>query len=230
MKPGLDRLPQLGDLSGAYDRLQFQSPSASDEQSLALYSQWTRFDARLAEIWIGYVSGAWKSLDPMKFHSQFVKQPWPSVAGVLLEFVKNAQKSKAERTHFNSWKQLVLYGIDPAPWQLFFISGRGPGSASMREDAELSLGEFRKWGYLSRDQLVRKKGQQTLAPEVREKILARICRHRGRITVQHYWDAIDHAVSRRQAERDLLRCIWLKPVGATRGREYRVIGARKPPS
>ena len=234
MKPGLEYLPQLADLTVAYDALQELTPSRASESDLALYSQWARFDARLAEIWITYVAKYWQTIHPLSLHRELEEQPWPAAAGPLLEFVKHLARRQDRKITklYKAWAGLVLEGVKPAPWQLFFISNRKPASRAVIADAEYSLQEYRKWGFLSQDVVISKAEQKrsagirthTFSPEVRSNILHRLIQEHARINLSLYLSAVDHSISRRQAERDLSSCPALTPEGKTKARQYRVSG------
>jgi len=226
---GLEALPQIADLKNAYEKLQFHIPTPPTEKELALYSQWARFDARLGEIWIDHLANDWKKLNPISLNEELLRLPWPAAAGVLLEFVSNKIRDRSVRDHLLTWMHSVLYGIKPAPFQMFYISGRKPGSPSMLEDSELPLQEYRRWGFLARDSLVGKQSfdRGELSPDIRKKYLKKLCSSRMRIDLDTYWNEIGKVISRRQAERDLRECAWLKPVGNTRARQYLVTRTEK---
>src|SRR4030081_1425871 len=90
---GLIHIPSLPDLKRAYDELQFKG-EVQYENHFAIYSQWTRFDPRLAEIWVKAILSAWKRLNPVGLNRSLKDQPWPNAAGVLLQFAASAIPSK----------------------------------------------------------------------------------------------------------------------------------------
>jgi hypothetical protein len=233
MKNGLKKIPTDQDLAKAYAALR----GALGAGELAAYSQWTRFDPRLAEIWVKAVLERWKSVHPIELHESLKREPWPGAAGVLLEFVARAVRAEpAEARLFKLWKEMVLQGFGRAPWEQYFIGQRRIAGKAMIEDARFSLSEYRKWGYLGREILFNKQafppelqgtrrgrsggGTHSLALEVREGILKELLRERPRITTRDYIQALGNSISPRQAERDLLGARWLMPVGNTKGRSF----------
>ncbi len=77
MRPGLERIPSQGDLERAYADL--GDDPAPD--ALARYAQWSRFDPRLAEIWVATLLREWKRVHPIELREALLKQPWPAAAG-----------------------------------------------------------------------------------------------------------------------------------------------------
>ncbi len=231
MRPGLERIPSQGDLERAYADLS----GAPGPQALARYSQWSRFDPRLAEIWVATLLREWKRVHPIELREALLKQPWPAAAGPLIEFVARAVRARpADSRTFRAWKLMATDGLAPADWEQFFIGQRRIAGAAMLEDARFALGEYRRWGYLSREVLFNKQrfpaelrgtrrgreggGTHSLAPEVRQEILRELLRDRSRISTRDYLQAVGNCISERQATRDLLRSRWVTPAGQTKGR------------
>src|SRR5262245_10218933 len=78
---GLSSVPSLKSLQFAYDKLLKNSFSAKD---LALWTQWSRLDPRLAEILVSNFSKNWKKISPIELNIEILKQPWSAALGVLL--------------------------------------------------------------------------------------------------------------------------------------------------
>ncbi len=224
--------PQTNDLANAYSRLQHLRPQPPNESAVALYSQWARFDPRLAEIWVKFIAASWQSLNPIALRSELIQLPWPGVAGVLLEFSKRA--ISGDRGLFNAWMNLVLHGLPPGDWEQFFIGQHKPGGKAMFDDARFSLAEYRKWGYLGRAILFNKQRlpkdvaahgpragtTHTMDFGTRIEVIRSLLEKAPSLTARDYREATENAISARQAERDLLSCSWLAPHGSTRGRYY----------
>ena len=92
---GLLDIPNESSLTGAYSRLQAALMAKKKDRAsrikcseLAVWSQWTRFDARLGEILIDYLSRNWKRINGVNLNNQISKQPWPAILGVILEHVQ----------------------------------------------------------------------------------------------------------------------------------------------
>lgn len=217
----MNRIPSESDLHAAYEALQFSEPNLAN---FALWSQWSRFDARLAEIWIGAIVRHWKTIHPVPFREQILKQRCPQVVGVLLEFakVKIAQhaEQKDDVSLFSAWTATVLQGLQPVPWQQFFVGLQPLASRSMLASARLTSEEYRRWGFLGSDSLLPKSTRVQFSVDVRKRIRGELVSRQGRLTVTEYLHAVRGSVSRRQAERDLLSDPHLRAVGSTRARFF----------
>ncbi|HTL12329.1 MAG TPA: hypothetical protein VL588_07565 [Bdellovibrionota bacterium] len=218
---GLDRIPGEADLLGAYERLQSLRPPEPGARDLALWSQWSRLDPRLGELWIAHVARRWRLLAPTELNAALLPQPWPAAAGPLLEQVPFVLGVRSRE--FGLWAKLALSGIRAANHGLYFLGLRVPGGAHQREDARLAFGLYRRWGFLARDLLLNKapRGDRTLIPwDVRREVLRDLLARSPRITVSDYEQALSGWVGRRQAERDLTRA-GLRGSGRTKARIYR---------
>ncbi|MBI4404620.1 MAG: hypothetical protein HY537_10685 [Deltaproteobacteria bacterium] len=225
---GLKIIPSHGDLKLGYEKLLHKHPSAPSETELARYSQWSRFDPRLAEICVIYLSNTWEKLNPISLRKALLMEPWPSAQAVLFEFVSQviATLKKEQLRLFRCWSRTVTLGFAKAFTEQFFIGLRQLGATTMTDDARFSLAEYCKWGYLSREILI-PKGRRaqsgrsfSLTHETRQEILKSLLEKSTRITTEDYWKALEHCISRRQAERDLTSNQLLKPKGHTKARYF----------
>jgi hypothetical protein len=217
---GLSSIPQESDLLSAYNALLGEVTISQ----LAIYSQWSRFDPRLAELWVKWLGSNWKKINPMKLREAVAIQIWPAAVSVLLEFVIYSLP-KEDHSIFHHWKSLIQIGIEKAHFEQYFIGLRSPGGKIMFDDARFSLQEYSKWGYLGRDVLLNKAGVQiaktcSLDIKTRQEILIGLFEKQKRITVFDYWTAIGKSVSRRQAERDLAKFPNIEALNHTKGRYY----------
>ena len=223
MQGGLVKIPGERALHKAYDSLLHKKPAPSYHH-LALYSQWARFDPRLAEIWVRYVSREWVHLNPLELRLHLFKQPWPSCAGVLLLFVKNyleAEKHLDPTIHLlEHWSYLVAGGALKGCDEQFFVGLRQVAGKSMFDDARYSLSEYRKWGYFSRENLTHGKSAGSLSVTTRQEMLRELLEKHVRIRTATYWEAIGRCVSKRQAERDLEKSLLLRIRGQTSARYF----------
>jgi len=225
---GLDRIPRVDELSQCYRILQSGASSISPS-AYALWSQWSRFDPRLAEQWIGRIVQDWRRLNPWELGLALQDQPWPAAAGALLSQARDLLIPGESRGVFQSWVDCVMSGIGPAHGEQFFIGLRALGGAAMRADAELTLTSYQEWGYLGREVLINKArpGQVTLvAPSIRRRALDELVREASKqgkaLRISEYIAKLNGCVGRRQAELDLRAHPALKALGRTRGRRYRV--------
>jgi hypothetical protein len=214
---GLLFIPDHRQLEQAYN--EFLGKMLSCEQ-LSQYSQWSRFDPRLAEIWVKWVSENWTQLNPLELRKELNKQAWPSAAAVLIEFlVPNLADRTFSKSVFLKWKDILLIGTRNAHFEQFFIGNRSIGGTLMLRDAQHAAPQYLKWGYLARENLWNKKN--AISPRnYEERMLAckSLFNKVDRITTDQYLELIQHTVSKRQAERDLAASPFLHPHRNTRGR------------
>ena len=236
---GLAQIPGVEELTQAYARL--QGGGGLETRELALYSQWSRFDPRLAEQLVSHLTRHWRSLDPHALHAELSLQPWPAAMGVLLEQASlDEELARGEARRVRRLAELVLEGLPRGEGASFFIATRAFAGKLMRLDAELATRPYLRWGYLGRERLVNKAsarglGERTLLSRTRRvKVLSELVQERresGRpLTVQDYrarLEALGGGVGLRQAELDLASHPELTPRGVTRGRVYLPV-ARRP--
>jgi len=218
MKVGLKKCPGIRDLEEGYNQILSAERTANgkiDLNSFATFCQWSRFDSRMGEICIQFLSRYWKEINPVELHDAFAQQPWPSILGVLLEFFKD------KSTLFQMWKKTATCDFQKANWEQFFIGKRKIGGQMMFDDARFSLEEYRRWGYLARELLINKNDKEvSYSYETRLQILKEMLITHPRITTQQYWELIGKSVSKRQAERDLKDSNLLRSRGNTKGRYF----------
>lgn len=209
---GLSPLPSSSALALATETLlaalHARGARLPSEEDLALWSQWVRFDPRLGEVWIQWVAQSWSRLDALALNSAFEAQPWPAVAGVLLDHVR------IRDPRFRAWRSLALAGIRPAhrgALEQFFIGLRAFAGEAGRQDILEAARPFEKWGYGARDLLLNKafarkdhtwmsRSKRLAKLRVLQKKFAR----EGRILrASDYLREMRGAVSQRQAQLDL---------------------------
>ncbi len=227
---GLEKIPATKNLADAYDTLlgdKVGTGSGIPELKIALWTQWSRFDPRLAEILVEFISRRWEAIPPLPLRKALLDSPWPSAFGVIFENTLSAGLiPPGQRRVFRHWGAVVLSGVAPASNEQFFFGIRKVGGSEMMKDVVESSKSYLKWGYFGRELLLNKaapsESRTELPATARERFLRELISGRNRITVNDYREALDHRVSRRQAELDLARSKDLIPVGNTRGRFYRV--------
>lgn len=210
-------VPSQRNLESAYAKLLY--PKALTLQQVIEFSQWGRFDPRLAQIWVGYLSNHWEEWDPLRFGQQLIESTWPAAVGVLLEFATRLAK-KDDANSFIHWRSLVLSKVEKASGELFFMGLRKIGGYEMAKDAEFPTEEYATWGYLGRENLIPKKGTVSYSKQTRLRILRSLCEKYRYIKVQDYHQEILACVSLRQAERDLQNSKFLRAIGNSSGRRW----------
>jgi hypothetical protein len=223
---GLHAIPSETELMLAYARLQGDESVPIAPAELALWSQWSRFDPRLAEQCVESIGRAWKRIPPVELHELLVRQPWPAAFGVWVEHITVFKPVPlADRALFQTWADCVMAGIQPAEYEQFFIGLRALGGPAMRADATLALEPYLRWGYLGREILINKfvmepQGKTLVPARARRAALDELIRARRRLTLRDYRDALGGWVSSRQAEYDLAAHPRLLARGRTKARIY----------
>jgi hypothetical protein len=225
---GLLFIPSLEEKENAYACLEqdFRHPKdrAVNLEQWALWSQLTRFDPRLGELWVKAISIVWESLDPLRFREALLKQPWPACAGVLFLQVNIHLLAPPVRPLFRAWSQLVLTGVPKAENQFYFIGTFAFAGKQIQKDAESSFKSFLRWGFLGQATFMNKASSQPskseISPSQRRAKLDLLISRQSRFTVHDYIAVLAEGVSIRQAQLDLASHPRLKAVGNTRGRFY----------
>ncbi len=217
MKIGFMHCPTLQDLEKAYHVIFQTNGKAMNLNTFSQFCQWTRFDSRLGEICVQFLSKHWETIHPLELRTAFLQSPWPAVLGVLLEFCFKKD------LFFKHWKKLATFEIKKANGEQFFIGKRKIAGSLMLDDVRFSLEEYRRWGYFGREVLVNKQNESTqphLAYSTRIEILKELLKTHPKIKTRHYWEAVGKCISIRQAERDLRNFPHLKSCGHTKGKFF----------
>lgn len=219
---GLIQIPSLNDLIKAYNDLQSQDLT---EKNLLDYFQWVRFDPRLGEILVQKIFHDWKSLNPFKIYQGLQGTVWPSVMGVLLDSVQ-IKILKNESKSFQAWKTSILYKMNKAEFQQFFIGLSAFAGKKVSEQVENSNKIFKKWNFYGNQLLYNKEKNQKNDKSLYSKAdrLNKLNQYLGknkkRITVNDYLKIFPVPISRRVAEMDLKNHSKLTAKGYTQNRYY----------
>ena len=215
-------VPTLYDLQKAYAVLLHRKPACAGIKDIVRFSQWSRFDPRLAEICVFYFSREWKRINPMELRTAALNGGAAAVIAVFFEFTRKIIKKEDPSSFllFECWRKLVTINMQKAQGELFFIGLRQLGGKAMEEDAIYASDEFRKWGFLSQENLIPKSVGGILSPSTRNELLKAFLLKSNRIRINDYWHLIGKCISRRQAERDLQKSTLLQSKGKTKGKYY----------
>ena len=215
---GLSRIPSNRLLKVAYQALLHDG--MVNERKIALWSQFVRFDPRLGEILVNYLRLHWELLNPSILNKELKCQPWPQSAGVLTEFARKLIP-KSQKKIFGFWSNIVTSGVSTLPSGQFFIGLRSMAGPLMRDDARFSSTEYSRWGFLSRENLVSKNTVSLhLLQETRFEIIKTLLRSKKYFRVLEYLEALNFSILRRQAQRDLASCPFIKATGVTKAVRY----------
>jgi hypothetical protein len=200
----------------------FGKPSA--EELVVLAAQAARHDARLLWVTVELLARDWARLNPLLLRRGALRARWPAAVAVALEFARRAAGSR----ELDDYVRLVTAPIAPAAGERFFLGGHAFAGPLARRDAEESLAEYKRWGYLGREEPFSKelgtRARGTLRRPERMNLLRRLAERRGAVTFAEYAAAVRGHVTARQLSRDLRDAPFLKKEGRTRGTRYRLVG------
>jgi hypothetical protein len=201
-------------------RYAWRHGSPSPEELLVLAAQSARHDPRLLWVVVELLARSYASFNPLELRRAALRARWPAALGVALEFARKAAPS----AELDDYARFVSAPITPARGERFFMGTRAFGGGLARRDAEESLAEYKRWGYLAREAPFAKElgsaARGTLEQNERRNLLRRLVERRGSVTLAEYLEALHGTVSRRQAQRDLREAPFLKKRGNTRGARY----------
>lgn len=203
-------------------RSQWRFGRPSPEELVVLAAQAARHDPRLLWATVELVARGYARLNPLELRRAAQRARWPAAVGVALEFARRAARSE----ELDGYAAFVTAPIAPARGERFFLGARAFGGAQSRRDAEESLAEYKRWGYLGREEPFSKElgvaAHGTLDRRERMNLLRRLAERSGEVTFAEYSAALRGRVSPRQASRDLRDAPFLEKEGRTRSARYRL--------
>lgn len=202
----------------------FGAPTA--EELVVLAAQAARHDARLLWAVVELLVRSHDRLNPLLLRRAAARARWPAALGVALEFARRVVRS----AEFDAYATFVAADLPPARGERFFLGAHAFGGAHARRDAEESLAEYKRWGYLAREEPYSKelgtRAHGTLGTAERRNLLRRLAERSGSVTFAEYAAALGGRISARQATRDLREADFLVKEGRTRGARYRLVATR----
>ncbi|MEN9723762.1 MAG: hypothetical protein RJB38_1748 [Pseudomonadota bacterium] len=224
---GLITIPSLEQLEQAYAELQSLRQALPARRVIEL-SQWSRFDARLAEQLVSHLVNHWKAWSVGELREALEQTPWPAAFGVLMAHGRlHPELDRASRRAFNGMIEAVLSGLPRGDGGSFFIGTRTFGGRQQKQDAEWSSSPYSSWGYFGRDLLLNKAARVTRTAHSAEQrrraldLLIEELEREGRpLYTRDYRAALGNRISPRLAELDLQAHPRLVARGQTRGRVY----------
>jgi hypothetical protein len=192
----------------------------SREELVVLAAQAARREPRLLWAIVELLARSYEGLDALALRRAALRARWPAAVAVALEFARRAARSE----ELDDWARLVTVRIRPAAGERFFLGTRAFSGAQSRRDAEESLAEYKRWGYLGREEPFAKElgsvARGTLAPGERMNLLRRVAARTGSVTLGEYLAALKGRASPRQAQRDLAAAPFLERRGRTRAARW----------
>ncbi|HUB07507.1 MAG TPA: hypothetical protein VMB50_10925 [Myxococcales bacterium] len=194
----------------------------SPEETLVLASDASRQDPRLLWVLVDLLARAYDRFHPLLLRRAAANGRFPAALGVAFEFAKQARPSQ----ELSDMADFVTKRLSRARGESFFIGTHALGGALARREAEESLAEYKRWGYLSREVPVAKElgssARGHLGAAERMNVLRRVAESRESFSLADYLEALGERASLRQASRDLATAPFLKKTGTTRGARYRL--------
>ena len=203
-------------------RVPWRFGKPSPEELLVLAAQASRQEPRLLWALVELLARHYDRFDPLKLRRALAGARWPAALGVAFEFARLVAGS----SELDDVASFVLAEVRPARNERFFLGTRTFAGALARRDAEESLAEYMRWGYVSREEPIAKElgsgAHGTLARPQRMNMLQRLGERAPTFTLADYLEALRGRASRRQASRDLATAPFLVRTGTTRGARYRL--------
>lgn len=198
------------------------------EELLVLAAQAARHDPRLLWVVVELLARDYARFNPLLLRRAAAAARWPATLAVALEFARGAVRS----AELDDYAAFVTGATPPARGERFFLGTRRFAGIQARRDAEESLAEYKRWGYLGREVPYSKElgtaARGTLDPNGRRNLLRRLAERKGSVTLREYLAALDGRASSRQAQRDLARAGFLVREGRTRGARWVLAGRSAP--
>lgn len=222
---GLKKIPPVGKIHAAVNRLQadlVRDLPTHAPSRIALLTQWSRFDGRLAEVLAQYILRFFKKVNWPEVWSDLQLAPWPQVLEVLLRFCEAALKDR-DREFLQGliWTQRKIFPATSGG--LFFIPLQRQPFVTTDAEITWSLWPYRAAGFIGSLPLIKPaKGASAttfLNPTQRLRLLEKLQTTDGSFRVEDYIVLCRGLVSRRQAQRDLAAA-HLKTKGFTRRKKY----------
>ncbi|HET8539181.1 MAG TPA: hypothetical protein VFL83_04855 [Anaeromyxobacter sp.] len=201
-------------------RLPWSLGRPSPEEVLVLAAQAARHEPRLLWAVVELLARSYDRFDALALRRAALRARWPAAVGLALEFARRAARSE----ELDDWARFVAARLPAARGERFFLGTHAFAGAQARRDAEESLAEYKRWGYLGREEPFAKElggvARGTLGPAERANLLRRLAERQGSVTLRDYLAALKGKASARQAQRDLASAAFLQRRGRTRGARW----------
>lgn len=193
---------------------------------LSLY-QLTRFEPRLAEVFVKSLAENWLSINPVLLAESLKSESQSFVFAALIE---NAQILIEKKYHvsFRAWKAAATSSVKPAHGEIFWIGVYSFMGKSFLNEVRNSNKLFLRWGLYCQDYLVNKAHNREkikLPPPsktTRREALINLAKASESITVANYRNHLNGQISNRLAELDFKESFFLVRQGETKAASYRV--------
>ncbi len=201
-------------------RVEWRYGKPGPEEVVVLASQVARHDPRTLWILVELLARKPDALQPLRLRAALADSRWPAALGVAFEFARRASPDP----DLPGLQRMVMRGVPRASGEQFFVSAHAFAGSLARREAEESLAEYKRWGFLSREEPLAKElgggARGTLARPERLNLLRRLVERLGSVALSDYLEALGGKASARQASRDVATAPFLVRAGATRGARY----------
>jgi hypothetical protein len=174
------------------------------EQLIAVAAEMLRYDPRLLSILLQLLVERWHELHPLKLRRALHQMRWPQALLVVLEFARAATRDPELRY----WSDYLSAGFDRvSPAERFFMDAERPAGRMARRRAGRNLKPYKRWGFIGTERptanVATKRLVGTYDAASRALVRRQLAQRHGSFTLREYLDALDDAVSRQQAYKDL---------------------------
>ncbi len=195
----------------------------SDEEILSIAAEESRFDYRLLYVLVALITDHVERFHPFRLRTAVGCMKTPAVWGVIFEFAVKVRDDVDVRSFFS----IVLREVKAASPQMFYNSPLRPNPSADGRVIATTCDEFWKWGFYGNEPPLLKELKpsgpvRTFSQESRRRILRQLFREKGEIGVSDYLEALNGAVTRQQAHKDLVSFPRVRKISDRRGRRYRV--------
>jgi hypothetical protein len=193
------------------------------EALLVLAAEFLRYDPRLLSILLQFLLGHYRELNPMLIRRWMHRMRWPQALLVLLEFTKIATADQ-ELLHMCNYLAAGFSRIEPD--ERFFIDAERPGSRMAARGLGRNLDAYGRWGLIGNEKPivdpVTKRTVGRYGSDTRKRILTDLAATGVEFSLADYLAAVDNAISRQQALKDLQALPGLHSSGHGRGAKWRM--------
>lgn len=228
------RVPVQADLERLYYELaQYGAPSLGRdvdwpyepetlEELIALAGDMLRYDPRLLSVLLQLFVQSWSEWHLARLRREMRRMRCPQALCVVYAFAQAARLGDQELIFAIDYLQAGWKRIDPT--ERFFLDGDRPGSRMARRKAGRNLRPYANWGFIATERptlsAYTKETVGSYDAKTRNFVLEKMVTQAQPFTLSDYLRAIDHAVSRQQALKDLKSHPNLKLVGRGRGARW----------
>ncbi|RLB47202.1 MAG: hypothetical protein DRJ42_25940 [Deltaproteobacteria bacterium] len=177
---------------------------ATKEALAGLAGEMLRYDPRLLSVLLQLFLEGWMELNPLALRTVMQTMRWPQALLVVLEFARAATRD-VELRYFADYLGAGFVRMSPA--ERFFLDAERPGSRMARRKSGRNFKAYARWGFIGTERPTANATSKRLVGSYdttsRAWVRRQLADRRGPFKVSEYLDALDDAISRQQAYKDL---------------------------